>query len=53
MNSPKIHCDELNKILDKQAFSTIKSLYIAEIIRCKECSLEEAKKIVDSMIVQE
>jgi len=53
LNSSKIYSAELNEMLDKQAFSTIKSIFIAEIIRCKECSFEEAKKIVDSMIVQE
>ena len=44
---------ELNRMLDNQALSTIHSIYIAEIIRCKGLGFEEAKKIVDSIIVQE
>lgn len=44
---------ELNRMLDNQAYSTIKSLYIAEMIRCNGLGFEEAKKMVDSMLVHE
>lgn len=48
---PLSYGNEVNSMLDNQAFTTIKSLYIAEIIRCKGVDYEEAKKIVDSIIV--